>query len=344
MKSNAGVLKVLRIALIISFILSVTATLLMYVFKHRYGLHAAHIVLANLTFALITVYFVFCAQAASKYAIEELKANFPPYNYSVEGITAEYKTGSISEMDCKILRGSAEIDISPLNGRSKARNVSIGDIIPRGAIVRSGVISVIGVSQRKYAIDLLSCGDAVFNTCAAYLIRSGILVKNAGSLRAIMRKRSFSPVGFGGKPREGYEISRETLCKIGLSIDCLERDPEIVLADYDMVDKLAGVKTDRSKLPGITISHNKITHILKIVYACRIYRLARRWMTASYCFAAAAAALLAIAGEYSLLMMAAAAASLTYLPIVRSAERKLLRRVTFELIISECGVSKRYLY
>jgi len=307
----------------------------MFVFMHRHGLHMAHIITANISFAIIAFYLYRSAHLASRYDISELKLNFPQYNANAEHDKAELKGGDIVQFDCVIDSGNVSADLSPLNGRAVPAALEAGGQLPRGAIILSGKAAVSGRTQRHYVADMLKPSEPLFNPCAAFLARSGIWVRSPRALKKTAGLKTIAPRGMGDSVRDGYEITQRTLAEMGITLKKAEEtdtvhSPTIMLSDFDEADSIVYHNVNA---PDILITHNKITHILKVVYAARILECAARIQYLLFAAALLAIGVLVFFEVYELMLMPVTIMVMLNLPLIRRVERKLLRRVTFRQII-----------
>ncbi|MDR3310883.1 MAG: hypothetical protein LBS90_06005 [Oscillospiraceae bacterium] len=323
-------MKPLRIAVVAAFFASVAVTALTYVFRQVHALHPAHIALTNATFLLIAAYLAKSAKLASLAGLRELRANFPPYDGTAYGRETELRPNSVAQTDCEITRGEVVSDESPLSGRRARVTKTAGDRLYRGSIIVSGAAAARGTRQRRYVADVMPEGGAVFNVCAAFLARSGIYVRGEYVLRNIAPSRKLT-VRCAGANRAGLAKTRETLERMGVTLALEETGPESEIATGRQY-RLCGFAEFDSYHDAV-ITHDKITHLLKLVYAARVYRRARapvRFITV----AAAGFAFGALCG-FKLFALAAlpfAVAGAVQLALLRRLEKNLARRVTFELV------------
>jgi cation transport ATPase len=312
-------MKLLRTAIIAVFALSVAVTAVM-IFAHIVELHTAHVVLASLTFFLLAIYLWQSAKIASLATLRELRSRF-----AVAGTVGETVTSPPNSKICcngVIVKGSSQVDESPLNGKRKLADKTAGDTVRCGTINYGGELRVCVTDPLRLVSDTVITGSPMFNVCAGALAKSGIYVRSSNVLIALAKAKTLAPLG-NSPEREGYEVTHNALMKLGVELtETNDSGLRIVLCNYDDFKGSADVE----------ITHNKITHLLKAVYTAQMYYryiVGIRWSAAA---AIAAIALLAGTGQIMFAAMTLAVWQAVYVLAIRQLDRK-TSKLSIEKII-----------
>jgi hypothetical protein len=313
-------MKKLRIAIAACFAAAVAATAASAFHGHSAGLHAAHCAAVTATFLLIAAYLRLSAKYASESALLELKASVPPPDRP-EGEKKSYLPGDLITADCVILSGGTRVDEYARSGKADSSEKSAGDTLYRGTINLTGAIDVMALRPALLVPDALRAGEPLFNPFAAALAASGIFVAHSAALIDLAQARTMAPRGISHL-REGFSKTREALSKAGVALSETEdADSRVALCRFTDFD------------PGIPVSitHNKVAHLIKAVYCARQYVKLRRARLASLALFAACAAALAATGQYMFIGITAAAYRACCLYILRLAEKSAEKRLTFSV-------------
>ncbi|MDR1300027.1 MAG: hypothetical protein LBJ84_07255 [Oscillospiraceae bacterium] len=313
-------MKKLRIAIAACFVAAVAVTAAAMFSKHSAWLHAAHAAAVTATFLLIAAYLHLSAKYASVSALLELKASVPPPDCPV-GAAKSYLPGELITGDCVILSGVTRVDEYARSGNAGSPEKKAGDTLYRGMINLDGAIDVMTLAAALLVPDAAQAGEPLFNPFGAALAASGIFVAHGGALIELAKARTIAPRGIS-RLREGFSKTRDTLSKAGVALSETESAGSgVALCRFTDFD------------PGIPISitHNKVAHLIKAVYYARRYVKLRRVRLAGLILCAVSAAALAATGQYMFMGITAAAYKAFCLYVLRLAEKSTEKRLTFSV-------------
>ena len=172
-------------------------------------------------------------------------------------------------------------------------------------------------------IGSVRTGSPVFNACAGALAKYGIYVRQPDSMKTLEERRIIAAEG-NSPSREGYEIARSTLTKIGF---VFSDDP----GDCPVSIFIGPFEYEHRETADFVLVCNKAAHLLTAAYISRVYLRHTKYdrillIAACLC---AAALLFFKQFPYAAAALAAGAAAEVYL--VRHIER-LTARLSFDSI------------
>jgi len=316
-------LKVLRILIFVLFALSVAVTSLVYA-GHLHFLHFAHVVAAIILFLMIAVYLHCSAAIAALDKWRTLSERFRQWG-EIGGIVTVCAK-SIIRCDGVVVEGVSNVDESILSGKKELIEKKVGDTVRRGTINHGGDLKVKTIEPLKMITDIVPSKFPSYNVCAGVMAKSGIYVRNRKVLYKIAKSGLIYVIG-NYPEREGYAVTKDTLKRIGVELsDRRDGELEIVLCNYEEFDSSVDA----------AITHNKITHLLKLVYISRLYRQ-HLWRVAIYAivfFPMAVAAF--VNSQFMIAVMAVAAFEAIYLLEIRRLDRA-GDKLTFDKILQKTG-------
>jgi hypothetical protein len=313
-------MKTLRIFIVLSFLLSTGATVFSLAEKHNHILHHSHIALVSATFILIAVYLRLNAKSVSKLSLDELKASVPkPYNSIGEKIS--FRSGSIVNADGVVLSGLAETDEALSGGVTKSVRKQPGDRIFRGTIIINGDVTIETISPVLSVADAVKSGCPLSNPFIAALAKNGIYVKSHWALKTAGKAKLLAPRGISSF-RDSFAKTQETLSKIGVKLsDAEDADSPIVLCKFPDFDP--------SNM--ISITHNKASHLIRLVYCARSYNKLTSLNFTAFVICAAAMVALFVARVYMYICILPALNEAFSLYLIRQAEKASEKRLSYSI-------------
>ncbi|MDR0936197.1 MAG: hypothetical protein LBM98_05885 [Oscillospiraceae bacterium] len=309
-------MKAFRLVIFTVFALSVAATVAV-VFAHMHVLHVAHTVLATLTFLLIAAYLHASAVIASLVTLRELQARF-----ALDASQITIEPNSVIHRDGAVTSGVSQVDESALSGVRELVIKSPGDIVYRGSINHGGTLTLEAIEPLKVVADAVPIKNPGFNVCAGALAKSGIYVKNPDVLLKLAGASTLAPIG-NTPTREGYALTLEALRKMGVTLSERNSDVTIALCNFREFDESVDV----------TITHDKITHVLKTVFIARVFKWDLFYRIIACVAALFAAVVLTAFAQYMFAGLAIALWSMLGVLDVRRLDRK-VAKLSFEKVTS----------
>jgi cation transport ATPase len=310
-------MKAFRIVILAVFALSVAATIAV-VFARMHELHVVHTVLSTLTFVLIAVYLEISSGIASLITLRELQARF-----ALDASLNVVAPNSVIRCDGVITEGSSQVDESALSGVRELVTKSPGDRVYRGTINHGGTLTLEAIDALKVVADAvpLKKSDA-FNVCAGALAKSGIYVKSPEVLLKLAKASTLAPLD-NSPEREGFNVTREALRTMSITLSDSGSDVSIVLCDFRDFDDSAE----------IAITHNKITHVLKAVYIARVFARDLLYSKIAYTAALFTLIILVMCKQFMFIGLTVALLSMFDVLDVRRLDRK-VAKLSFEKVTS----------
>jgi len=280
---------VLRTIVLISFAITLVFTTVMVLGEYTdvlsigqhtmHTLHIAHEVFACLTFFILAMFMFKCASIVSAAAFRELKARFgKPEDRPLIEERFTLKSGEVVPVRSVLTSDLATINDYPLSGRKTPVEKRGGDILARGVINVGGEITITPRDDITM-YDNLKNGTALYNYYSGRLALSGIWIKSEKDLTRLGSKIISNIYVLGGiEYREGTDKVVEFVNKHNIKITDDEFAPKVALCNYDEFNETLIENPDIAAI----ITHNKITHLLKIIYYARMYQKQKRLMWVYY--------------------------------------------------------------
>jgi hypothetical protein len=217
------------------------------------------------------------------------------------------------------MTGASRVDEYALSGNAEGVDKSAGDTLYRGTVNLMGTIDVMAIEPAILVSDAVRAGEPLFNPFVASLAASGIFVACGADLKGIARAKEIAPRGISSL-REGFSKTREALAKAG-----------VTLSETECPDSAVSICRFTDFDPGIPVSitHNKVAHLVKAVYYARRYAALCRVRLAGLAVCAASAAALAATGQYMFIGITAAVYKAFCLYVLRLAEKSTEKRLSF---------------
>jgi len=231
-------------------------------------LHIIHTALIWITFFLLGAFLTACASTVAETASRELSARFGKPENVVKDEAVTLPSGAVIPFRCVLTSETSLINEYPLSGRKTPSEKHAGDTLQRGVINLGGAINITPVLTRGETMyDKPPAGSALYKVLAGKLAMSGIWIKSAADLRRLGGKKiSIVYPASGIENRAGYGKFSEYIDKLGVSVSSDRNTPQIALCGYDEFERVMNEYPDVSAI----VTHDKITHILKIVHYSRI--------------------------------------------------------------------------